>query len=278
MVRSKNPKVLPEKDSEMVKPLRRLRALAGVLALATVFPAVLASHASASPDPKIVGGERVSIADYNYMVFLTRADGFQFCGGSLIAANKVLTAAHCSVNQDPAQVRVVAGREDKQSTDGVVANVTNIWVHPQYTTATAGFDVAVWTLDQNLDAYGTIEVVQGTDAPEYAEGSDATILGWGTTSSGGQASQYLLGAHVPLTSDDTCKTAYQQYDHSSMICAGLPEGGVDTCQGDSGGPMVVNGKEVGTTSWGQGCAQAGFPGVYGRVGTYYDDIMAQVGS
>jgi secreted trypsin-like serine protease len=55
-----------------------------------------------------------------------------------------------------------------------------------------------------------------------------------------------------------------------MVCAGYPQGGTDTCQGDSGGPMLgsVAGvpRVVGTTSFGEGCARPGKPGVYGRVG------------
>jgi secreted trypsin-like serine protease len=54
-----------------------------------------------------------------------------------------------------------------------------------------------------------------------------------------------------------------------MVCAGYPEGGVDTCQGDSGGPMFGDAsgvlRVVGVTSWGNGCAQPGQPGVYARV-------------
>ncbi|HEV7907877.1 MAG TPA: trypsin-like serine protease, partial [Pseudonocardiaceae bacterium] len=57
---------------------------------------------------------------------------------------------------------------------------------------------------------------------------------------------------------------------------GYPQGGVDTCQGDSGGPLVYGGKLIGITSWGQGCASAGYPGVYTRVSTYSSLIQQQL--
>lgn len=50
-----------------------------------------------------------------------------------------------------------------------------------------------------------------------------------------------------------------------MICAGIPQGGKDSCQGDSGGPIVIDKKLVGIVSWGNGCAQPGFPGVYTNI-------------
>ena len=245
----------------MAKTLHRLIVSVVVSALASIF--FVAPAANADVSPMIVGGTRASTSTYPWVVYLASTAGSQFCGGTLTKANKVVTAAHCVKGRSAASTRVVHGRDDKQSTAGTVANVTKIWVHPSYTTATAGYDVAVLTLDRNINS-ATLPLATPSDTALYTAGNSALILGWGTTSSGGSASRYLLQANVPLTSDATCKTAYSQYSNTSMVCAGFPQGGTDTCQGDSGGPLVFGGKLIGDTSWGRGCAGAGYPGVFGR--------------
>jgi trypsin len=246
-------------------------AIAAVVGLLTTVPA------SADVTPFVVGGTRATISQYPWTVFLATTSNSQFCGGTLVKGNKVVTAAHCVSGRSAASTRVVWGREDKQSTVGIVANVTKIWVHPSYTSASSGSDVAVLTLDRSISS-AYLPLATPSDTALYAAGTSATILGWGTTSSGGAASRYLLKATVPVTSDATCKTAYSNYSSTSMVCAGYPQGGVDTCQGDSGGPMVAGGKLIGATSWGRGCAAAGYPGVYSRIATYYDVLTTQINS
>ena len=105
-----------------------------------------------------------------------------------------------------------------------------------------------------------------------APGHNLTASGWGVLSSGSsRVSPVLMEVSIPITTAEVCIKAYgkTQVDES-MICAGVPQGGIDTCQGDSGSPvfaMTPSGSVVliGATSWGQGCASPGYPGVYARI-------------
>ncbi|TCP56221.1 chymotrypsin [Tamaricihabitans halophyticus] len=265
----------------MGKVLRRASRAVGVGAavlLAGMGTVSAAQAESAAPPadntPFIVGGEDANIADHPFTVALT-TNGSQFCGGSIVAPNKVVTAAHCVPDAQPDAVQVVSGRTTMSTDEGTVTDVSDIWVHPDFQNVTTGSDVAVLTLASEV-AEQPIELAKADD-PGYQAGTDSTILGWGTTTEGGQASDVLQKATVPVNSDEDCSAGYNEYDPESMVCAGLPDGGVDACQGDSGGPMVAGGKLIGVTSWGDGCARPGKPGVYARVGSYYDLLMEQIG-
>ncbi|RXN27766.1 neurotrypsin-like protein [Labeo rohita] len=99
------------------------------------------------------------------------------------------------------------------------------------------------------------------------------ITGWGITDS--EYSRTLLQAWVPLLPSWKCKKRYGSRFTSRMLCAGSLSNHrrVDSCQGDSGGPLVCQGNSghwmlTGIISWGHGCGDPTYPGVYTRVGRF----------
>lgn len=260
----------------MAKHCRRTRKFNLVVMTMVALTACLPVSAAAETryGARIVGGDEASIADYPYAVYLTDSGGDQFCGGVLIGPSAVATAAHCANAMDKSSMRVVAGRQDERTLDGVVAQVSSVWIEPGFTEPEHGADIAVLRIDRKVP-YRAVNLPSGNEASLYAAGTMATVLGWGRTAENGARSSVLRKATVPLVSDAGCRASYNVYDADSMLCAGFPQGGVDACQGDSGGPLVVDGTLVGLVSWGQGCAEAGEPGIYTRVSTYADELRAQ---
>jgi secreted trypsin-like serine protease len=262
-----------------VKSRRSLLFASGaLLAVAAVVVPIVVGTAAADPasanQPRIVGGEKASLSDHPYAVYLTDAGGNQFCGAVIVSSTSVATAAHCAKAVAKQDIRVVAGREDKRTGDGQVLGVSKVWVSPGYIDPTQGADIAVLTVRGQLD-YRPAKLPDSGDAGLYAKGTQATVLGWGRIADGGARSDYLRSAQVPVVSDSECHAAYTVYDQRTMVCAGYAEGGVDACQGDSGGPLVVGDTLIGIVSFGEGCAKAGKPGVYTRVSAYANDVEAQ---
>ncbi|MES4890934.1 serine protease [Streptomyces sp. NPDC096012] len=259
-------------------PRARKTAATLVATAAAAATALLASPtASAAPQP-IVGGTTTTTTAYPFVMQITDASQNQFCGGTLVASNKVVTAAHCMAGETTSSVRVVGGRTYLNGTNGTVSRVSKIWVNPDYTDATNGDDVAVLTLSTSMP-YTPASYVSSSQTGVYAAGTTARILGWGTTSENGSSSNQLRTATVPIASDSSCRSSYgSDFVQSDMVCAGYSSGGVDTCQGDSGGPLLIGGVLAGITSWGEGCAEAGYPGVYTRLTTFSNLVTAQVNS
>jgi secreted trypsin-like serine protease len=256
---------------------KRTAALCTATAAAAATALLCAPGAVAAPQP-IVGGTTTTTTAYPFMMQITDASQNQFCGGTLVAANKVVTAAHCMVGETTSSVRVVGGRTYLNGTNGTVSKVSKIWINPDYTDATNGDDVAVLTLSTSM-SYTPASYVASTDTGVYATGATARIIGWGTTSESGSSSNQLRTATVPIVSNSSCAGSYgSDFVASDMVCAGYTNGGTDTCQGDSGGPLLIGGVLAGITSWGNGCAEAGYPGVYTRLTTFSNLVKTQINS
>lgn len=195
-----------------------------------------------------------------------------FCGGTLRDASHVITAAHCVPDSNAADLAVVWNlhRRSQGPSPGVeVRGVAAITSHPQYTDTSSGNDLAILTLSSALPVGpGTWPI---TNANVNWTGQPAVISGWGLLFDDGPSPDTLQAAGINILPDAQCGGYAESYDPSTMLCAGLPNGPltVDTCQGDSGGPLVFNNGTsfplLGVVSFGRGCADPNFPGVYTRL-------------
>lgn len=248
------------------------RRLAGTAAAALFAVAALtsASADTALAQPRIIGGNQASLADYPYAVYLVDRSGGQYCGAVIVSSSAVATAAHCALAVKASEARVVVGRQDKRTSDGAEFRVTKSWVNPNYTDYFNGDDLAVLTVRGQLPST-PLKLADADDSDLYAKGTKATVLGWGRVEEGGARSDVLRKAIVPIVGD-SCASSYDTYNPDIMTCAGYPQGGTDACQGDSGGPLVVGDTLIGIVSFGDGCAKAGKPGVYTKVSAFADDI------
>ncbi|MFI9233931.1 S1 family peptidase [Streptomyces rimosus] len=254
--------------------LKRSVAL-GAIALAALSLQPGAASAATEPAPpggtpgtRVVGGVPAAQGEFPFMVRLSMG-----CGGALYRQDIVLTAAHCvSGSGNNTSITATAGVVDLQSSGAIKVKSTKVLQAPGYDGN--GKDWALIKLARPIN----LPTLRTTTDGRYDQG-DFTVAGWGATREGGGQQRYLRKATVPFVDTPTCQQAYgSTYIPGEEICAGIMStGGVDTCQGDSGGPMFRKDDagawvQVGITSWGEGCARPGKPGVYTRVSAFSQDI------
>ncbi|XP_063228973.1 urokinase-type plasminogen activator-like isoform X2 [Bacillus rossius redtenbacheri] len=249
-----------------------------------------------APAPKVVGGVAARYGAYPWTaeIQVYRAASRQHthqCGGALIGARLVVTAAHCVQGESPDRLRVVLGEHRLGAWDPheQVFKVDKVVSHPSFRKAgTYSHDIAV----ARLKAAGGRGAQFGPKVrpiclPERgAAGPDGmwcVVTGWGAQNPEDvqTQSEELHAAAVSLLNLDVCRDdavygGRRQSILDSMLCAGVLEGGVDACGGDSGGPLAceMRGKFMlmGLVSWGDGCAKKNRPGVYTRISYYVDWI------
>jgi len=230
---------------------------------------------------RIVGGTDTEVNEYPWQVWLGG------CGGSLIDDRTVLTAAHC-IKRTVRHVTVgmhyrstdIEGQEDVP----VIRQIR----HPRYAGyPTYDYDFAILVLGRAVQWKKAVQpVCLPTDPTATYLDRMVTTTGWGSLDYdyGGYPDE-LQEVDVKVISNKKCNEMYKSGITKNMMCAieENGEGGKDACSGDSGGPLIadrqgvtVDGKQqyeqVGVVSWGRGCAEADYPGVYARVTDQLDWI------
>nr|XP_037841351.1 chymotrypsin-C [Chlorocebus sabaeus] len=258
----------------------------------TVLTALLACASSCgvpsfppSLSARVVGGETAQPHSWPWQISLQYLENNRWwhtCGGTLIASNFVLTAAHCISNNRI--YRVALGKHNLEVEDeegSLFVGVDTIYVHKNWSYDLAINDIALIKLAEHVELSDTIQVaclpekdsLLPNDYPCY-------VTGWGRLWTNGPIADELQQGLQRVVDHATCSRIdwWGFRVRKTMVCAG-GDGVISACNGDSGGPLncqLENGSwEVfGIVSFGssQGCNTRKKPVVYTRVSAYIDWI------
>ncbi|XP_067284118.1 serine protease 27-like [Pseudorasbora parva] len=234
---------------------------------------------------KIVGGANAAAGAWPWQVSIHYARG-HLCGGSLINKDWVLSAAHCFEDLSASDIGMYFGRQRQLGSNPyeMYKTAKRLITHPDFDSCSFSNDIALVQLSSSVTFSKYIKpVCLAAAGSVFRAGTESWVTGWGALKDQGEPVNILQEVKLPIVSNSECCQAYEGGITNNMICAGyLYVGEKDACQGDSGGPMVSKNSSVwiqsGIVSFGNGCADPKYPGVYSRVSRYQDWINSYMGS
>ncbi|XP_066518802.1 serine protease 33 [Hoplias malabaricus] len=240
---------------------------------------------------RIVGGFDASLGHWPWQADIQK-DG-HICGGTLIDASWVMSAAHCFPNPtDTSSYIIYVGRLTLNGWNLYESAhyISKVVIPYGYTDPRFGQDIALVQLSSPVVWSDYVQPICVPDSNmNFPAGTQCTITGWGDIRDGVslQGLGTLQQVDVPIIDQTACQNMFEINPTEQvnigfdMLCAGYQEGGKDSCQGDSGGPLVClssNGTwvQAGIVSFGLGCAVPNRPGVYARVSTFSGLIKSTI--
>ncbi|KAG7204743.1 hypothetical protein KM043_005157 [Ampulex compressa] len=240
-----------------------------LIAICAIVATNFGSGANLLATQRIVGGAEVPIEKHPHQVSLQ--NGEHICGASIISSKWLLTAAHCIYSADE-KLFIVVGTTYNNLVYGTHYKVKNAIKHPMY--GALDYDIALLEVEQEIKFDNRVQPITLADE-EPKPGFMVDVTGWGLLSEGGKCSVNLMGVSMPVVDRGVCNRALGGQITPRMICAGAP--GKDACQSDSGGPLSAHGILYGIVSWGVGCGNPKYYGVYTNVAYFRSWIKQHTG-